>query len=231
MSDKKTNDFIAFFKDAIDLGKELFKDKLAFADWKLQDGTTIVRTDTDTIAQGSKITVVSDSGEVPLVDGEYTIMVNDAPTTVTVASGYVTDVAQGTDDATDATANADPNAMAGLPGGETKVSLEDVHAKVGDHEKRIGMLEQGMAEMKPKADAPAMCSKEDADAKFATLEKENGEMKALLKAMFDAMQKMSEASAEPTDAPKTKFKREAVKVDNFAAMSLDEKIKKLQTYK
>lgn len=261
MSDTK-KEFKDFFADVVKLGKELFSDKLAFADWKLQDGTTIVRTDTDQIGQGSKITVVSDSGEVPLVDGEYTVIVNDQPVTITVASGYVTQVSQGTDDATDAAAPADMAGTPTTPDSEpaTEARLKALESAVKDlqkggqgmgngkdgesnaqnislpalfevqqkHDARIGALE---AAIQPKQSAPAMCSKEEADTKFASIEKENAELKTIVKAMFEAIQKMSEFSNEPTDKPKTKFNKTAVKIDNFAAMTLEEKIKKLQTYK
>lgn len=48
--------------------------------------------------------------------------------------------------------------------------------------------------------------------------------------MFKAVEKFAEVE-EPTNKPKTKFKKQEVTIGNFAGMSLEEKIKKLQTLK
>lgn len=58
---------------------------------KLQDGTE-VKWDTPTLSVGSKVTVVTPNGEVPIPDGEYTL---DNGSTFEVTNGAVTEVAPG----------------------------------------------------------------------------------------------------------------------------------------
>jgi hypothetical protein len=77
--------------------KELFKDifqdevkDLKFADYKAKDGS-IVRTDTEEIAVGSKLQVITPDGvmDVPVEVTEMVIMVNEMPMKVYVENGVV----------------------------------------------------------------------------------------------------------------------------------------------
>ena len=91
--ENKKQSFKEVFSDMKDLFKDIFKDEIAnqkFADYKAQDGT-IVRTDTEEIAVGSKLQVITPDGvmDVPAEVTEMVIMVNEAPMKIYVENGIV----------------------------------------------------------------------------------------------------------------------------------------------
>lgn len=203
-----------------------------FADWKLQDGTTIVRTDTDTLDKGSKITVISDSGEVPLVDGDYTVVIDDAAVAIKVVNGYVTEISGGN-------APEEP-VMPGMPaepvepsetmanvsptGGESNphnVNVPALFEQVQDHGMRLQKCEEMVAKCTPKSSMEEMASK------FAAVEAENKNMKDIIAKMFELVQKIGETPSAQPVTKKTSMK--AVEKQEFAAPinDLDEKIKRL----
>jgi uncharacterized coiled-coil protein SlyX len=76
-----------------DLFKDIFQDEikdLKFADYKAADGT-IVRTDTEEIAVGSKLQVITPDGimDLPVEVTEIVLMVNEMPMKVYVENGVV----------------------------------------------------------------------------------------------------------------------------------------------
>ncbi len=91
--ENKKQTFKEVFSDMKDLFKDIFQDEikdLKFADYKAADGT-IVRTDTEEIAVGSKLQVITPDGvmDVPVEVTEMVIMVNEQPMKVYVENGVV----------------------------------------------------------------------------------------------------------------------------------------------
>lgn len=91
--ENKKQSFKEVFSDMKDLFKDIFKDEIVnqkFADYKAQDGT-IVRTDTEEIAVGSKLQVITPEGvmDVPAEVTEMVIMVNEMPMKIYVENGIV----------------------------------------------------------------------------------------------------------------------------------------------
>lgn len=91
--ENKKQTFKEVFSDMKDLFKDIFQDEikdLKFADYKAADGT-IIRTDTEEIAVGSKLQVITPDGimDFPVEVTEIVIMVNDMPMKVYVENGVV----------------------------------------------------------------------------------------------------------------------------------------------
>lgn len=91
--ENKKQTFKEVFSDMKDLFKDIFQDEikdLKFADYKAADGT-IIRTDTEEIAVGSKLQVITPDGvmDLPVDVTEIVIMVNDMPMKVYVENGVV----------------------------------------------------------------------------------------------------------------------------------------------
>lgn len=91
--ENKKQTFKEVFSDMKDLFKDIFQDEikdLKFADYKAADGT-IIRTDTEEIAVGSKLQVITPDGimDLPVEVTEIVIMVNDMPMKVYVENGVV----------------------------------------------------------------------------------------------------------------------------------------------
>lgn len=229
-NDKQT--FLEGLKEFAKDIKDTLKSWQKFVDYKLADGT-IIRTDTPTLDKGTKVTTVTDSGEVPIVDGEYEVSVGDATVTITTVGGYVTDVAQGADDANPADAN--PNAMAAPKvdvGNDAKILMD----KIAEHHNRITSLEEAMKKIipagTPPAPAPVGCSK----AEFAELtnkvtiaEKENNDLKKIITDIFALIEKISEQPSEqPTEKPKNKFNIAVKKYETASMNDIEAKIKKLK---
>ena len=91
--ENKKQTFKEVFSDMKELFKDIFQDEvkdLKFADYKAKDGS-IVRTDTEEIAVGSKLQVITPDGvmELPVEVTEMVIMVNEMPMKVYVENGVV----------------------------------------------------------------------------------------------------------------------------------------------
>jgi hypothetical protein len=91
--ENKKQSFKEVFSDMKDLFKDIFKDEIAnqkFADYKAKDGS-ILRTDTEEIAVGSKLQVITSEGvmDLPVEVTEMVIMVNEMPMKVYVENGVV----------------------------------------------------------------------------------------------------------------------------------------------
>ena len=91
--ENKKQTFKEVFSDMKDLFKDIFQDEikdLKFADYKAADGT-IIRTDTEEIAVGSKLQVITPDGimDLPVEVTEIVIMVNEMPMKVYVENGVV----------------------------------------------------------------------------------------------------------------------------------------------
>ena len=91
--ENKKQTFKEVFSDMKDLFKDIFQDEikdLKFADYKAADGT-IVRTDSEEIAVGSKLQVITPDGimDLPVEVTEIVLMVNEQPMKVYVENGVV----------------------------------------------------------------------------------------------------------------------------------------------
>ncbi len=91
--ENKKQSFKEVFSDMKDLFKDIFKDEILnqkFADYKAKDGS-IVRTDTEEIAVGSKLQVITPDGvmDVPAEVTEMVIMVGEAMMKIYVENGVV----------------------------------------------------------------------------------------------------------------------------------------------
>jgi hypothetical protein len=91
--ENKKQTFKEVFSDMKELFKDIFQDEvkdLKFADYKAKDGS-IVRTDTEEIAMGSKLQVITPDGvmDLPVEVTEMVIMVNEMPMKVYVENGVV----------------------------------------------------------------------------------------------------------------------------------------------
>ena len=91
--ENKKQTFKEVFSDMKELFKDIFQDEvkeLKFADYKAKDGS-IIRTDTEEIAIGSKLQVITPEGvmELPVEVTEMVIMVNEMPMKVYVENGVV----------------------------------------------------------------------------------------------------------------------------------------------
>jgi hypothetical protein len=91
--ENKKQSFKEVFSDMKDLFKDIFKDEIAnqkFADYKAKDGS-ILRTDTEEIAVGSKLQVITPDGvmDVPAEVTEMVIMVNEMPMKIYIENGIV----------------------------------------------------------------------------------------------------------------------------------------------
>ena len=91
--ENKKQTFKEVFSDMKELFKDIFQDEvkdLKFADYKAKDGS-IVRTDTEEIAMGSKLQVITPEGvmDLPVEVTEMVIMVNEMPMKVYVENGVV----------------------------------------------------------------------------------------------------------------------------------------------
>jgi hypothetical protein len=91
--ENKKQTFKEVFSDMKELFKDIFQDEvnnLKFADYKAKDGS-IVRTDTEKIAVGSKLQVITPEGvmDLPVEVTEMVIMVNEMPMKVYVENGVV----------------------------------------------------------------------------------------------------------------------------------------------
>jgi len=91
--ENKKQTFKEVFSDMKELFKDIFKDEIVnqkFADYKAKDGS-IVRTDTEEIAIGSKLQVITPDGvmDLPVEVTEMVIMVNEMPMKVYVENGVV----------------------------------------------------------------------------------------------------------------------------------------------
>jgi hypothetical protein len=91
--ENKKQTFKEVFSEMKELFKDIFQDEikdLKFADYKAKDGS-IIRTDTEEIAVGSKLQVITPDGvmDLPVEVTEMVIMVNEMPMKVYVENGVV----------------------------------------------------------------------------------------------------------------------------------------------
>lgn len=181
--ENKKQTFKEVFSDMKDLFKDIFQDEikdLKFADYKAADGT-IIRTDTEEIAVGSKLQVITPDGvmDVPVEVTEMVIMVNEQPMKVYVENGVVKGL--------------EPEVMEEEPVMEEMNSNQEFEAKFNELNERLSKLEAALG------------------ISNTALESANAQIIAqndLNKKLFSLIEKVADApSVEPKSTSKENFKK------------------------
>lgn len=181
--ENKKQTFKEVFSDMKDLFKDIFGDEikdLKFADYKAADGT-IVRTDSEEIAVGSKLQVITPEGvmDVPAEVTEMVIMVNEQPMKVYVENGVVKGL--------------EPEVMEEEPVMEEMSSNQEFETKFAELNERLTKLEAALG--------LANQSMEQAQATINTQTDLNRKLFALIEKVVDA------PSVEPKSTSKENFKK------------------------
>lgn len=181
--ENKKQTFKEVFSDMKDLFKDIFGDEikdLKFADYKAADGT-IVRTDTEEIAIGSKLQVITPEGvmDVPSEVTEMVIMVNEQPMKVYVENGVVKGL--------------EPEVMEEEPVVEEMSSNQEFETKFAELNERLTKLEAALG--------LANQSMEQAQATINTQTDLNRKLFALIEKVVDA------PSVIPKSTSKENFKK------------------------
>jgi len=181
--ENKKQTFKEVFSDMKDLFKDIFQDEikdLKFADYKAADGT-IIRTDTEEIAVGSKLQVITPDGvmDVPVEVTEMVIMVNEQPMKVYVENGVVKGL--------------EPEVMEEEPVMEEMNSNQEFETKFNELNERLSKLEAALG------------------ISNTALESANAQIIAqndLNKKLFSLIEKVADApSVEPKSTSKENFKK------------------------
>ena len=181
--ENKKQTFKEVFSDMKDLFKDIFKDEiknLKFADYKAADGT-IIRCDTEEIAIGSKLQVITPEGvmDVPAEVTEMVIMVNEQPMKVYIENGVVKGL--------------EPEVMEEEVVAEEMSSNQEFEAKFAELNERLTKLESALG--------LANQSIEQAQATINTQTDLNRKLFALIEKVVDA------PSVEPKSTSKENFKK------------------------
>jgi len=181
--ENKKQTFKEVFSDMKDLFKDIFQDEikdLKFADYKAADGT-IIRTDTEEIAVGSKLQVITPDGvmDVPVEVTEMVIMVNEQPMKVYVENGVVKGL--------------EPEVMEEEPVMEEMNTNQEFETKFNELNERLSKLEAALG------------------ISNTALESANAQIIAqndLNKKLFSLIEKVADApSVEPKSTSKENFKK------------------------
>lgn len=181
--ENKKQTFKEVFSDMKDLFKDIFQDEikdLKFADYKAADGT-IIRTDTEEIAVGSKLQVITPDGvmDVPVEVTEMVIMVNEQPMKVYVENGVVKGL--------------EPEVMEEEPVMEEMNSNQEFETKFNELNERLSKLEAALG-----------ISNTALEAANAQIVAQND----LNKKLFSLIEKVADApSVEPKSTSKENFKK------------------------
>jgi len=181
--ENKKQTFKEVFSDMKDLFKDIFQDEikdLKFADYKAADGT-IIRCDTEEIAVGSKLQVITPDGvmEVPTEVTEMVIMVNEQPMKVYVENGVVKGL--------------EPEVIEEEPVMEEMNSNQEFETKFNELNERLTKLEAALG--------LANQSMEQAQTTINTQTDLNRKLFALIEKVADA------PSVEPKSTSKENFKK------------------------
>lgn len=181
--ENKKQTFKEVFSDMKELFKDIFQDEvkdLKFADYKAKDGS-IVRTDTEEIAIGSKLQVITPDGvmDLPVEVTEMVIMVNEQPMKVYVENGVVKGL--------------EPEVMEEEPVMEEMNSNQEFETKFNELNERLSKLEAALG-----------ISNTALEAANAQIVAQND----LNKKLFSLIEKVADApSVEPKSTSKENFKK------------------------
>ena len=181
--ENKKQSFKEVFSDMKDLFKDIFGDEIVkqkFADYKAMDGT-ILRTDTEEIAVGSKLQVITPEGvmDVPAEVTEMVIMVNEQPMKVYIENGIVKGL--------------EPESVEEEPVMEEMNSNQEFETKFAELNERLSKLEAALG------------------LSNQALESANNQIIAqndLNRKLFSLIEKVADApSVEPKSTAKENFKK------------------------
>jgi hypothetical protein len=181
--ENKKQSFKEVFSDMKDLFKDIFGDEIVkqkFADYKAMDGT-ILRTDTEEIAIGSKLQVITPDGvmDVPAEVTEMVIMVNEQPMKVYIENGVVKGL--------------EPESVEEEPVMEEMNSKQEFETKFAELNERLSKLEAALG------------------LSNQALESANNQIIAqndLNRKLFSLIEKVADApSVEPKSTAKENFKK------------------------
>lgn len=181
--ENKKQSFKEVFSDMKDLFKDIFGDEIVkqkFADYKAMDGT-ILRTDTEEIAIGSKLQVITPEGvmDVPAEVTEMVIMVNEQPMKVYIENGIVKGL--------------EPEAMEEEPVMEEMNSNQEFETKFAELNERLSKLEAALG-----------LSNQALESANAQIIAQND----LNRKLFSLIEKVADApSVEPKSTSKENFKK------------------------
>jgi hypothetical protein len=183
--ENKKQTFKEVFSDMKELFKDIFQDEvkdLKFADYKAKDGS-IVRTDTEEIAVGSKLQVITPEGvmDLPVEVTEMVIMVNEMPMKVYVENGVVKGI--------------EPEEVMEEPVMEEMASdnNEQFEAKFAELNERLSKLESALG-----------LSNQELEAANASILAQTD----LNRKLFSLIEKVADApSVEPKSTSKENFKK------------------------
>lgn len=200
--ENKKQTFKEVFSDMKELFKDIFQDEvkdLKFADYKDEDGS-IIRTDTEEIAVGSKLQVITPDGvmELPVEVTELVIMVNDAPMKLYVENGVVKSI----------------EPVAAAP--EEPVMQEDMSSDNQEFEAKFAELNERLS----KLESALGLSNQALEAANASILAQTD----LNRKLFSLIEKVADApSVEPKSTSKENFKKSN-------STSLEEFRKKIYNY-
>lgn len=181
--ENKKQSFKEVFSDMKDLFKDIFGDEIVkqkFADYKAMDGT-ILRTDTEEIAIGSKLQVITPDGvmDVPAEVTEMVIMVNEQPMKVYIENGIVKGL--------------EPESMEEEPVMEEMNSNQEFETKFAELNERLSKLESALG-----------LSNQALESANAQIIAQND----LNRKLFSLIEKVADApSVEPKSTSKENFKK------------------------
>ena len=181
--ENKKQSFKEVFSDMKDLFKDIFGDEIVkqnFADYKAMDGT-ILRTDTEEIAVGSKLQVITPEGvmDVPAEVTEMVIMVNEQPMKVYIENGVVKGL--------------EPESVEEEPVMEEMNSNQEFEAKFAELNERLSKLEAALG-----------LSNQALESANAQIIAQND----LNRKLFSLIEKVADApSVEPKSTAKENFKK------------------------
>ena len=181
--ENKKQSFKEVFSDMKDLFKDIFGDEIVkqkFADYKAMDGT-ILRTDTEEIAIGSKLQVITPDGvmDVPAEVTEMVIMVNEQPMKVYIENGVVKGL--------------EPEEMEEEPVMEEMNSNQEFETKFAELNERLSKLEAALG-----------LSNQALESANAQIIAQND----LNRKLFSLIEKVADApSVEPKSTSKENFKK------------------------
>jgi len=191
--ENKKQSFKEVFSDMKDLFKDIFKDEIAnqkFADYKAKDGS-ILRTDTEEIAVGSKLQVITPDGvmDVPAEVTEMVIMVNEMPMKIYIENGIVKGI--------------EPEEVMEEPVMEEMASNnnQEFEAKFAELNERLSKLEAALG-----------LANQSLEAANTTINTQND----LNKKLFSLIEKVADApSVAPLSEAKNNTKKQLTSLEEF----------------
>lgn len=163
----------------------------SFTEAKLMDGITIIQFDAPVLAQGVSVNVVTESGILPMPDGEY--QMEDGAMLV-VSGGLVAEYTPADPTMPEDETNAMPAASANVPvAQEAKAPKRVIKSQVEEHVFSIELEDYETIKI-------------DLSSMFKPLTEENKSLKALNKEMFSMLKTIANSpSAKPTEKVKAVF--------------------------